>query len=151
MTSSRRALIAVAGGAGLALLGCPRRARDAAVPGDGQPTLAALGHEVGLTFPTTARLLGVSREHGIDDLVRFKVELPRKDLAAFLSAAPVPPDAFEPGEGGLMGPDQGFWNPNRAASLRTGQAIHADHRTLNIGIADGGPATVFLYIVEHGT
>jgi hypothetical protein len=150
MTGCRRALIVAGAAALLASLGCAR-GRQAAVPAEGQATLAALGHEVGLTFPASARLVGVSRERGIDDLVRFKVELPRADLASFLAAAPVPADAYEPGDGGFLGPDQGFWDPSRAVSLRTGQTIRDNHRTLNIGVAEAGPGRAAVYIVEHGT
>ncbi len=114
------------------------------------PTLSSLAHETGITFPPSARLVGAARESGIDDLVRFKVELNSGDLPAFLAKSPVPPDAFEPGEGGLLGPDEGFWNPSRAAHLRTGQVIRKPQRALNIGI-DDGPQVVVLYIVEHGT
>jgi hypothetical protein len=83
--------------------------------------------------------------------VRFKVELEPGDLAAFLATSPVSADAFEPGAGGLLGPDQGFWDPSRAIHLRTGQAIVANHRALNIGVDDGRPRLVFVYIVNHGT
>ncbi|MDB4981375.1 MAG: hypothetical protein JWM82_2127 [Myxococcales bacterium] len=135
----------------VAALGCSRRAREGAEPTGGVPTLAALGQEVGLTFPSSARLLGVHRERGIDDLVRFKVELGADDLPRFLASSPVPEEAFEPGEGGLLGPDEDFWDPGRANRLRTGQAMVKNNRALNIGIADGPTRRVVLYIVNHGT
>jgi hypothetical protein len=87
----------------------------------------------------------------MDDLLRFKVEIAPADLASFLASSPVPGDAFEPGEGGLLGPDQGFWDPSRCKRLRTGQKILPGQRALNIGIDDGAADVVTLYIVNHGT
>jgi hypothetical protein len=137
--------------AACAALGCPGRSRERTPPPAADETLVDLGREVGLKFPADARLFGVGRERGIDDLLRFKVEIGAADLPAFMAASPVAQDAFEPGERGFLGPDQGFWDPNRAKHLRTGQAIVKNHRALNIGIADGGPQRVILYIVNHGT
>jgi hypothetical protein len=114
-------------------------------------TLPELAREVGVTFPAAARLIGVARESGIDDMVMFKVEISSNDLPSFMAALPVPADAFEPGEGGLLGPDQGFWDPRRAAHLRTGQVIVKNQRALNIGIGDGHPGVVAIYVVNHGT
>ena len=113
-------------------------------------TLAELGAEVGLAFPPSSRLLGVSRENGMDDLVMFKVELPRRDLASFLATCPVPADAFEEGSAGFLGPDEGFWDPGKARHLRTGQ-IMRNTRATNIGVDDGRPDVAILYIVNHGT
>jgi hypothetical protein len=132
-------------------LGCPRRSPEQTPPPTAEATLADLGRDVGLTFPADARLLGVSRERGIDDLVRFKVEMGAADLPALLASTPFKPDAFAPGEGGLLGPDQGFWDPNRAIHLLTAQAVVKPRRALNIGVADGGPQRVIVYVVDHGT
>jgi hypothetical protein len=126
----------------------PRKSDTAERPANFAPELA---REVGLKFPSSARLIGVGRESGIDDMVRFKVELDPHDLAAFIATSPVPPEAFEPGPGGLLGPHQAFWDPSRAVRLRTGQAILKNQRALNIGIDDGRPEVVVLYVVNHGT
>jgi hypothetical protein len=114
-------------------------------------TLAQLAEEAGVKFPPGARLVGSARENGIDDLLRFKVEMPAGELGAFLAASPVPAEALEAGEGGLLGPDQGFWDPSHAKRLRTGQKILPGQRALNIGVDDGRPDVVVLYIVNHGT
>lgn len=92
-------------------------------------TLAELAAEVGIAFPPSSRLLGVSRENGMDDLVMFKVELPRRDLASFLAKCPVPADAFEEGSAGFLGPDDGFWDPGKARHLRTGQSVRNTRAT----------------------
>ena len=118
------------------------------------PTLAALAREVGLTFPASARLVGASRESGMDDYLQFKVELDAKDLAAFLATSPIPLDALEPGTHGFLGSDEGFWDPHRAPHIRTGQKQLPGARVLNIGVSEGaggagGQAAV--YIVNHGT
>ena len=77
----------------------------------------------------------------MDDAVMLKVEIASKDLAAFTKTCPVPPEAFGPGTRGLLGPDDGFWDPHHAVHLRSGQKILANHRTLNVGIADGPKAS----------
>ncbi|HVY36376.1 MAG TPA: hypothetical protein VHM31_00520 [Polyangia bacterium] len=123
------------------------RASEEAPP----PTLSALAHEVGLSFPASARLIWAGRESGIDDMVSFKVEIAPADLPAFLSSSPVPADAFAPGEGGLLGSDLGPWNPSQAVRLRTGQIVRPNHSALNIGIDDGKPNVVVLYVVSHST
>lgn len=134
---------------------CHKKGEDTrGVPGErdqSRATLAQLAHETGLRFPPSARLVGSAREDGIDDLLRFKVQISPAELAAFLAASPVPAAAFESGEGGLLGPDQGFWDPSRAKHLRTGQKILPGQRALNIGIDDGRADVVALYIVNHGT
>jgi hypothetical protein len=152
LTRLGRVLVATLGVATLlaAGSGCTRRNGGATAPAAQPPSLADLGRQVGLTFPGGARLLGVSREAGIDDLIRFKVAMNAEDLSQFLAASPLAADAFEPGERGLLGPDQGFWDPSQAAHLRTGQAIVGNHRALNLGIGDAAGRAI-VYVVNHGT
>jgi hypothetical protein len=114
-------------------------------------SLADLAREAGVTFPPSARLIGFSRENGIDDYLNFKVEIDAKDLASFLASSPIAADALKPGEHGRLGPDEGYWDPHRAPRLRTGQKLLPNARCLNIGIGEGGGNVVALYIVNHGT
>ena len=110
-----------------------------------------------MTFPPSARLIGFSREAGMDDHLKFKVEIDSRDLSSFLASSPIPVEAMRPGEHGLLGPDGAYWDPRRAPRLRTGQKLLANARVLNIGIGeavatgDGGAKVVALYIVNHGT
>jgi hypothetical protein len=113
-------------------------------------TLTELAHEVGLTFPPSARLLGQHREDGMDDYLQFKVEIDAAELPVFEASSPIPGQAMEPGGGGLMGPDHDFWDPHRAATLRTGQKSLPGARVLNLGMAESG-GKVALYVVNHGT
>jgi len=113
-------------------------------------SLSDLSREVGLVFPASARLIGFNRENGMDDYLQFKVEMDAGDFPKFQASSPIPEAAMEPGEGGLLGPDQGFWDPNRSKNLRTGQKSLPNARALNIGIAEHG-AKVSVYIVNHGT
>ena len=128
----------------------PQAGRQASAPTTAPATLSQLATEVGLTFPVSSRLLGVARESGIDDMVMFKVELPRRDLESFLAKCPVPADAFEQGSAGFLGVDDGFWDPSKATHLRTGQIIR-NTRATDVGIDDGRPDVAILYIVNHGT
>jgi hypothetical protein len=105
---------------------------------------------IGLAFPSGARLLGVHREKGIDDLIRFKVEIPRNHWSAFERELPVKPDEMRPGAGRL-GPDQGWWDPRAAVGLRSGQARRENARAINIGVTHTDRNTTLLYVVEHGT
>jgi len=130
-----------------------RKDQDRPVSRETKPaaaTLDDLGQEVGLKFPPSARLIGFNRENGMDDYLQFKVEINAADFPEFQASSPVPEAVMEPGEGGLLGPDQGFWDPNRAKNLRTGQKSLPNARALNIGVAENG-AKVYLYIVNHGT
>jgi len=85
-------------------------------------TLPGLAREVGLKFPGSARLIGVGRESGIDDMVRFKVELDRTTSPRSLRRLPCHRKRSNLGPG-VAGPDQAFWDPSRAVRLRTGQAF----------------------------
>jgi hypothetical protein len=113
-------------------------------------SLDELAREVGVTFPASARLIGFNRENGMDDYLQFKVEIDARDLPKFQASSPIPEEAMEAGEGALLGPDQGFWDPHRARNLRTGQKSLPNARALNIGAVERG-AKVSLYIVNHGT
>jgi len=127
------------------------KGRDMSEANPSAATLEQLAREAGVKFPVAARLIGSARESGMDDRLCFKVELPASDLPAFLASSPVAADAFEPGEGGLLGPDHGFWDPSHSQRLRTGQTILPGQRALNIGIDDGRPDVVAIYVVNHGT
>ena len=87
----------------------------------------------------------------MDDMTAVKVVLPSSELAVFLATTPVKAEAFADGSGGLLGPDDGWWEPGKAAHLRTGQASLPGARYLNIGVADGGVGQAVVYVVNHGT
>lgn len=114
-------------------------------------TLELVAHEVALSFPPGSRLLGVERERGIDDLIAAKVEIPAAAWPTFLASTPIDSTRFEPGEHGHLGPDHGFWDPHKAANLRTAQARLPDARVLNLGYDDSHPPVMIVYIVNHGT
>jgi hypothetical protein len=113
--------------------------------------LASVGKEVGLSFPAAARLIVVHRERGADDLVAVKIELPAAEWPGFLSRAPVDPSLFRPGERGLLGPDEGFWDPHQARNLRTVEAALPNGRVLNLGYDDSRGSVFAVYVVNHGT
>jgi hypothetical protein len=113
--------------------------------------LTDLGREVGLEFPPETRVVGVTRERGIDDLVEMKVEMTPSALVGFLARSPIRPEDFHTGEQGLFGSDHDWWDPNQAARLRAGQANLPNARFLNIGYDDAHAGTVIVYIVNHGT
>lgn len=134
----------------IALL-CACNSKPAPTPVMTAASWAALGKELGVKFPASARLLGVERENGMDDMARAKVAIAAADLPAFLASTPLAPAAFAPGSGGLLFHDRDWWGPDSALHLRTAQARLASARVLNIGVDDGHPGVVYLYLVNHGT
>jgi hypothetical protein len=117
---------------------------------NGEETLHSVGKEIGLTFPASAKLIGVHRERGVDDLIAVKVEMPAAEWPKFLASTPIDPALFSPGERGLLGPDQGFWTPHQASGLRTAEATTAQGRVLNLGYDDSHGQVVTVYVVNHG-
>lgn len=147
----RRLIIRAVAACALAVLACntrePQRNGESAPP----ESLAALGTELNLRFPPSTRLIGVRRENGMDDIVQVKLEMAREDVALLVEQTHIDPASFYPGTGGLMGPDQEFWDPHQAPALRTGQADRPGGRALNLGIDDSRPGAAVVYVVEHGT
>jgi hypothetical protein len=114
-------------------------------------TLESVGKEIAVAFPANAKLIGVHREKGIDDLVAVKVEISAVDWPGFLAGTPIDASLFRPGERGLLGPDEGFWDPHRAKNLRTAEATLPNARVLNMGYDDSGGSVLVVYMVNHGT
>ena len=112
-------------------------------------SLESIGKEVALTFPSSARLIGVHRERGMDDLVAVKVEMDAADWPGFLGRTPVDATLIRPGERGLLGPDEGFWDPHQAKNLHTVEATLPNQRVLNIGYDDSRKGVVVVYVVNH--
>jgi hypothetical protein len=114
-------------------------------------TLESVGKEIAVAFPSSATLIGVHRENGMDDLIAVKVELPAADWPGFIARTPIDPSLFRPGERGLLGPDDGFWDPHKAGNLRTAGTSLPNARALNIGYDDSRGSVFVLYVVDHGT
>jgi hypothetical protein len=110
-----------------------------------------LGHELGLSFPPSTRVLGVRRESGIDDAVLAKIEISKNEFQAFFAKTPIDPAAMRPGTGGFLGSDVDFWDPHKAPALKTGQGKSAAGRVLSIGVDESRPDIVVLYIMEFST
>jgi len=117
---------------------------------DRSQSLESAGREVAVDFPPSARLIGVHREQGMDELIAVKVEMPAAHWPGFLEGTPMDPKLFEPGEGGLLGPDEGFWDPHQAKSLHTSQAQLPGDRVLNLGYDDSRGDVIVVYVVNHG-
>jgi hypothetical protein len=114
-------------------------------------TLESVGKEIALAFPASTKLIGVHRESGMDDLIAVKVEIAAADWPGFLARTPIDPKLFSPGERGLLGPDDGFWDPHKAKNLRTAEAPLPNARVLNLGYDDSGGNVVVVYLINHGT
>lgn len=148
----RHTLICMGVASLLGIVACEKA--EEKMSGNGQPTesLAALSAELELQFPPSARLVGVHRSRGgMDDAVRVKLELAASELPLLLTQTKIDVESFEPGTGGLLGPDQDFWDPHHAPALRTGQGKRAGGRVLNMGIDDSHASSTVIYLVEHGT
>jgi hypothetical protein len=114
-------------------------------------TLESVGKEIAVAFPAGAKLIGVHRESGMDDLVAVKIEISSTDWVPFLGRTPIDPNLFRSGERGLLGPDDGFWDPHKARNLRTAEAPLPNARVLNIGYDDSRGNVFVVYLVNHGT
>lgn len=136
--------------AALVSLGCKSKARQDMRKQQGD-TLESVGKEIAMAFPASTKLLGVHRERGADDLIAVKVELAAADWPGFLARTPIDASLFRPGERGLLGPDDGFWDPHQAKNLRTAEATLPNARVLNIGYDDSRGSIVVVFIVNHGT
>lgn len=147
-----RALLIVGFGGLLSAAQCRNTEQPAASRDQPTESLTQLGAELNLTFPPSARVLGVHRSPGgMDDAVRIKLEIAKDDLAAFLAQTQVDLQSFRPGTRGMLGADRDSWDPHQAKGLRTAQVQRAGARSLNVGVDDSGERLAILYIVEHGT
>lgn len=113
--------------------------------------LQKLSRDLDLPLPTTAHLVGIEREEGADDMVRAKLLMTPAEWAAFAPKSPVKPEQMRAARPNILGPDEGFWDPNRARGLRLGQVERPGSRYLNIGYDDSKAGEVAVYIFEHGT
>jgi hypothetical protein len=114
-------------------------------------SLSALSKELGLTFPPSTRLGGVLRSNGMDDAVRFKLEMNTADFPSFLAQTGIDSELTRPNMQGIFGPDREFWDPHQVKSLRTGQVKRPDARALHVGYGETQPGTTVVYVMEHGT
>lgn len=114
-------------------------------------SLSALGTELGLEFPPSTRLGGVLRSNGMDDAVRFKLEMNTEDFHSFLAQTGIDPELTRPNMQGIFGPTRDFWDPQQVKSLRTGQVRRPDARALHVGYGETQPGTTVVYVMEHGT
>jgi hypothetical protein len=115
-----------------------------------QESLPMLAGEIGVTFPPETRLVGVRREHGIDDFVALKLRVPAAALPSFVSDLPFGEDDFRPGDQAVFGETRGFWDPAEARFERYVEGRVAS-RALQIGIATAENGWVAVYIVCFGT
>ena len=132
----------------VALVGCKAKGGQ-----DGkhemQETLQSVGKEVGLVFPDGSKLVGVHRERGADDLIAAKVEMPAAEWPGFVAQTSIDPALFRSGERGLLGPDDGFWDPHKAKNLRTAEAALPHARVLNLGYDDSRGSVLSVFVVNH--
>jgi hypothetical protein len=112
--------------------------------------LDALSRELQVALPKNTRVLGVNREHGIDDMVRAKIEVSRDDFNQMLSSLSLTLDKFRSGVGRL-GADAGFWDPHATPGVRYAHTRLSGGRALHVGYAETGQARVLLFVMNHGT
>jgi hypothetical protein len=148
----RRAFLCIGVVSLLGFVACNTGERESRNKTEPVESLGALGVELKLRFPPSARLVGVDRSPGgMDDAVRVKLEVAAAELPSLLAQTQIDAESFEPGTGGLFGPDQDFWDPHQSVALRSGQARREGGRVLNVGIDDRRAGSAVVYIVEHGT
>jgi hypothetical protein len=111
--------------------------------------ISRLGTRLGISLPPGTRILGVTAESGIDDLLRAKLEMPIASLEKFLASTGIP--HFEHVEPDFLGPDEGFWDPHRAKGLRCGDVQLPGSRFLTIAVDESRPGIAVIYAMNNGT
>lgn len=133
------------------LVGCPKRQSEETEIKN-EVGISELGRDVGLKLPSSGRVLGLRRERGIDDAVLAKIELPASEWKKIASQPPLDSAELKSENKAYLPDDDGWWDPNRAPSLRAAQIQMPEARVLNIGVVEPTKAgTVVLYIMNHGT
>jgi hypothetical protein len=74
--------------------------------------------------------------------------MPATEWPAFVAQTPIEPALFRPGERGLLGPDDGFWDPHKAKNLRTAETALPHARVLNLGYDSRG-SVLSVFVVNH--
>lgn len=109
----------------------------------------ALGGKLGVHLPTETRVVGVTSSDEGDGLIRAKLEMPSTLVPGFLTEANV--HHLEEAGPDLLGPDEGFWDPHRAGSLRSGEAQLPNARFLLVALDQSRADMAIIYVIAHGT
>ncbi|MFC1642582.1 hypothetical protein ACFL5O_07835 [Myxococcota bacterium] len=84
-------------------------------------------------------------------MVCVKVPMTKTEWEVFISQSPIKPEQMRPVRPSLWGPDESFWDPNKAANLRIGETPRPGARFLGTAFDDTNPNAVVVYIIDHGT
>lgn len=114
--------------------------------------IETISRELGLKLPSTARVIGVHRERGMDDAVLVKLEVSVADWQTLRAAEPLKGADFAPANRGYLPADDGWWDPSKSANLPAAQIEMPRGRVLNIGAdEDAKPGAVVVFAMNHGT
>ncbi len=120
--------------------------------GDASDSPAALSAELGLTFTPGTRVLGVLRESGgMDHAVLLKLQIPKTEFETFWATTHMERESVRPASPAVLGPDEGFWDPNKASALSVGKVGRAGGRAMTIGLDESRADVTVVFILEHGT
>jgi len=114
-------------------------------------SLSELASRIGFELPPHTELLGSSKENGIDEAVLAKVVIRVDEWPEFLKHAALSDADFVESKRYLLGNNNGWWDPERAAVLPTAQTEVAAGRYLNVGVDRSGPGRIVLYLMWHET
>ncbi len=87
----------------------------------------------------------------MDDAVFVKLEIPKAEFETFWATTHIDRASMRPARPGILGPDDGFWDPDKASALSIGKVWRADARGLQIGLDESRPDVTVVFILEHGT
>lgn len=128
------------------------RCEKARKRGGASESPATLSAELGLTFTPGTRVLGVHRDSGgMDDAVLLKLEIPKTEFETFWATTHIDRESMWPARPAMLGPDEDFWDPNKASALSIGKAARAGGRAMTIGLDESRPDVAVVFILEHGT
>lgn len=107
--------------------------------------LLVVSKETGLKFPIGSRLLGVTRERGMENILQAKVEIPEGRIDEFFEAAPIKRDSLTRRRS-LFNPGDSFFEPSMEAGILSSQAQVNGH-ALSIGLLDARDGLVPVLIL----
>lgn len=113
--------------------------------------LAALSAKMWINFPSGTRFLGVRETVGLDDAIFLKIEFDKEQWDHFIATSLLQDEEFSDERRYLLGPNEGWWDPERPQALPTAQAYLPQSKVLNMGVDRSDPTKIVIYLMWHGT
>ncbi|MBU4263925.1 MAG: hypothetical protein KKC76_18875 [Proteobacteria bacterium] len=134
----------------LLLSGCGDSAAQKEIRMNDKKT-TVLAAKMQLVLPPNAVILGIRETNGLDNSAFLKVQFDKDQWDQFLDASPLRSEEFSDERRYLLGPNDGWWDPERPKVLPTAQAHLAEGKVLNMGVDQSDTSKVVVYLMWHET